>query len=181
LHCATLSGYPFEADADDIRGATLFGERGQQLGIVDDVVFEHSTGEIRYLVVEYGHQRRVLVPLDRVFRAASDEDSFSSAMTCEDLDHLPAFEDKVLNNDRQWHDYEKLHSMSMQDRATAPEPMKNRSNVTRIDDQSQRVAGASAVAGFGPKWSRFVERLKRDLTSIRGRCNRCEERDARAA
>jgi hypothetical protein len=115
-HYATLNEYRFEEDVDDIRGAKLYGEGVQQLGRIRDVVFDHATGDIRYLVVDYGHDRRVLLPLDQVFRTVTDEHSFSSELTPEDLDHLPAFDDRVLKNDRQWRDYENLHRSSMEER-----------------------------------------------------------------
>src|SRR5437899_8349352 len=101
-HYTTLSEYRFEADVDDIRGAKLFGEGSQELGHIRDVVFDHATGDIRYFVVEYGRDRRVLVPLDHVFRSVVDENSFSSELTSSDLDQLPAFDEKLLKNDRQW-------------------------------------------------------------------------------
>lgn len=241
-HYALLNEYRFEADADDIRGARLYGEGGQELGHIRDVVFEHATGDIRYMVVEYGSDRRVLIPLDRVFRTVTDEESFSSELTCEDLDRLPAFDDKVLHNDRQWRDYEQLHNSSMRERnqseeryerqwtedpvqhregapahSITPAPEPDRDNITSIDrgrrddytpeiwperlapvfgstrndseklemvpqaEGSREPAAEYVTAGLGPKWNNFSERVKRDLHNIRGRCERCEEKDSRAA
>lgn len=241
-HYATLNEYRFDGDADDIRGAKLYGEGGEELGRIRDVVFEHGTGEIQYMVVEYGSDRRVLVPLDRVFRTVTDEDSFSSELSCDDLDRLPAFDDKVLQNDRQWRDYEQLHKSSMRERkqteerykrqwtedpvqhregapahsiTSAPEP--GRDNIRSIESgrrddytpdiwperlapvfgstrndseklemvpQAEGSRGPAAeyvTAGLGPKWNNFAERVKRDLHNIRGRCERCEDKDSRAA
>lgn len=241
-HYATLNEYRFDFDADDIRGAKLYGEGGEELGRIRDVVFEHGTGEIQYMVVEYGTDRRVLVPLDRVFRTVTDEDSFSSELSCDDLDRLPAFDDKVLQNDRQWRDYEQLHKSSMRERkqrkeryerqwtedpvqhregapahSITPVPEPGSDNVTSIgrgrrDDytpdvwperlapvfgstsndseklemvpQAEGSRGPAAeyvTAGLGPKWNGFSERIKRDLHNIRGRCERCDDKDSRAA
>jgi hypothetical protein len=124
-HYATLNEYRFEGDADDIRGARLYGEGGQELGHVRDIVFDHATGDIGYLVIGYGRERRVLLPVDRVFRTVTDEDSFRSELTSEDLDHLPAFDERVLKNDRQWRDYQKLHRSSLGERRRA-EPQSER-------------------------------------------------------
>jgi hypothetical protein len=115
-HYSTLNEYKFDDDVDDIRGAKLFGEGGRELGHIRDVVFDHATGEIRYLVAEYGHDRRVLAPLNHIFRAVTDEDSFSSDLTLEDLDLLPAFDQKLLAHDREWRDYEKLHRSALKQR-----------------------------------------------------------------
>jgi len=248
-HYATLNKYRFDADVDDIRGAKLFGEGSQQLGKIHDVVFDHATGDIRYFVVAYGHERRVLVPLDHVFRTVVDEDSFSTDLTSDDLEHLPAFDAQVLENDRQWRNYEKLHRSSMKDRIAARQQVEKeyqahwtedpvqhregapahditpaprppeRSKVTPIDrgrrherdyvpdvtphrlapvfgdtrNSSEKLgmvpqAGSSSgpaseytTAGFGPKWNGFAERIKRDLVDIRGKCERCDDRDTRAA
>ena len=241
-HYATLNEYRFDSDVDDIRGSKLYGEGGQDLGKIRDVVFDHSTGEIDYFVVDNGHDRRVLVPLDRVYRTVTDENSFSSDLTAADLDHLPAFDHKVLRNDRQWRDYRKLHQESVPDRPAidreykkewTEDPVQNRpdapahsitptpdeapGNVTSIDrgrrddyapdiwperlapvfgqaaqssdklnmvPQAEHSRGPAAeyiTAGLGPKWNGFAERIKRDLHDIRGKCERCEEHDTRAA
>jgi hypothetical protein len=243
VHYATLNDYRFAVDEDDIRGAKLYGEGSQELGHIRDVVFEHRTGDIRYLVVDNGHHRRVLIPVDRVFRTAADEDSFSSEFTSDDLDHLPAFDEKILHNDRQWKDYEKLHESTMKDRNEVEQryerqwtedPVQHREgapahditpvpqrtengNVTSIDsgrrshyvpdltpqriarvftgtandsskinmvpqaDESRMPAADYMAAGLGAKWNGFTERVKRDLHHIRGKCDRCDEKDTRAA
>jgi hypothetical protein len=114
-HYATLRDYRFQADADDIRGAALYGEGGKKLARIHDIVFNHENGDIQYLVADCGHDRRVLVPVDRVFRSVTDEKSFSSGLTSEDLDHLPAFNDHMLA-ENQWKDYEQLYRSAMEDR-----------------------------------------------------------------
>jgi hypothetical protein len=241
-HYATLNEYQFDEDIADIRGSKMYGEGGQDLGRVRDVVFDHSSGDIEYLVVDNGHERRVLVPVNRVYRTVTDEDSFSSDLTAEDLEHMPAFDEKVLRNDRQWRDYRKLHEGTLPDRKMVDQeykrewvedPVQNRpdapahditptpdemsSNVTpinrgRMDDyvpdltpqrlapvfgatqddseklemvpqvgHSRGPAAGYISAGLGAKWEGFAEQIKRDLHEIRGKCERCEERDSRAA
>jgi hypothetical protein len=209
-HYATLSEYRFEADVDDIRGAKLFGEGSQELGHIRDVVFDHATGDILYFVVEYGRDRRVLVPLDHVFRSVVDENSFSSELTSSDLDQLPAFDEKLLKNDRQWRDYEKLHRSSMKEES-ASEGSSNMTSIdrTRNDDYvpdvwPQRLApvfgstrndseklemapqtrswhAEDQIARLGARWNQFAAQVKQDLHDIRGKCERCAEEDTRAA
>jgi hypothetical protein len=213
-HYATLNEYRFVADEEDIRGAKLFGEGSQELGHIRDVLFDHATGDIRYLVVEYGHDRRVLVPVDQVFRAVTDEDSFSSELSCDDLDHLPAFDENLLKNDRQWRDYEELYRSTMEDRKPSPAMEKEPSNVTPMDlprrndyvpdvwpqrlapifgstrNDSEKLEMAPRTRGWqtenlmarlGPRWNQFAGQVRRDLHAIRGKCERCEEKDTRAA
>jgi uncharacterized protein YrrD len=38
----------------DIRGSKLYGLNDEKLGKIDDVIFDHGTGEIRYVVVDTG-------------------------------------------------------------------------------------------------------------------------------
>ncbi|MFB3813545.1 MAG: PRC-barrel domain-containing protein [Terriglobales bacterium] len=70
-----MSEYPFAERADDIRGAALYGSDEEKIGNIQDVIFDHQSGDIRYLIADSG-KRRVAVPADRVFRAPADEDSF---------------------------------------------------------------------------------------------------------
>src|SRR5258708_6109279 len=51
-HQGTLRDYRFSDAAEDIRGATLYGLNDEKLGTIDDVIFDHSTGLIRYVVVK---------------------------------------------------------------------------------------------------------------------------------
>ena len=56
-HIGTLRDYRFaEVDeaADDIRGAKVYGMDDEKLGKIDDVIFDHATGAIRYVVVDTG-------------------------------------------------------------------------------------------------------------------------------
>jgi PRC-barrel domain protein len=211
-HYATLNEYRFAATEEDVRGAILYGEDGEELGRIRDVVFDHASGDIRYFVVEYGRNRRVLVPLDRVFRTVMDEDSFSTELMAEDLDRLPAFDEKLMKNDRQWRDYEKLHHSTMSEgslEARAPQrskvtPINRPRNDYRPDIWPQRLAPIFGSTGndsgkiemvphtqswqaddtendLGERWNQFADQVKRNLNNLRGDCERCKDKDTRAA
>ena len=49
-----LRNYRFTDDKEDIRGAKLFGLNDEKLGKIDDVIFDHNSGWIRYVVVDTG-------------------------------------------------------------------------------------------------------------------------------
>jgi uncharacterized protein YrrD len=56
-HCGLLRNYRFSDSseaAEDIRGAKLYGVNDEKLGKIEDVIFDHSTGLIRYVVVDTG-------------------------------------------------------------------------------------------------------------------------------
>ncbi len=94
-HYMTLQDFRFADDVDDIRGATLYSF-GNKVGKIEDVVFAHETGEIRYLVAGISGGRRVLVPPEHVLRSTVDEDEFDTDLSREELEQLPAFDEKLL-------------------------------------------------------------------------------------
>ena len=112
-HYATLQDHQFDADLDDIRGATLYGEGGEKLAKIDDVVYDHRSGDIEYLVANEGHRRRVLVPVTNVRTAITSDRDFDSDLTHDDIDHLPAFQDAMLKHDDNWSNYLRLHHDAM--------------------------------------------------------------------
>jgi sporulation protein YlmC with PRC-barrel domain len=118
-HYSTLQDFQFDADVKDIRGAALYGADQSKIGKVADVVFDHENGTIRYLVVDIGHSRRVLLPLNHVYRTAIDEEAFETDLSSAELDRLPAFDQKVLDSDESWKSYEQLHRSSLEDRDKA--------------------------------------------------------------
>jgi hypothetical protein len=118
-HYSTLQDYQFDADVKDIRGAALYGPDHSKVGKIADIVFDHDNGAIRYLVADVGHDRRVMLPLNRIYRTLVDEDSFETDLSTAELDQLPAFDDKVLESDQSWKSYEQLHRSSLEERNKA--------------------------------------------------------------
>jgi PRC-barrel domain len=118
-HYSTLQDYQFDADVKDIRGAALYGPDQSKIGKITDVVFDHDNGAIRYLVADVGHGRRVMLPLNHIYRTAVDENAFETDLTTTELDRLPAFEDKVLDSDQSWKSYEQLHRAALEERDKA--------------------------------------------------------------
>ena len=102
-HYGTLRDYRFDPDdVDDIRGAVLFDSTGEKIANIKDVVFDHDTGHIQYLVVDAGKNHHVLVPLDRVYRSVVDEENFETDLTRRDLEALPKFDEKALEDEDKW-------------------------------------------------------------------------------
>jgi sporulation protein YlmC with PRC-barrel domain len=118
-HYSTLQDFQFDADVKDIRGAALYGADQSKIGKIADVVFDHDKGTIRYLVADIGHDRRVMLPLNHLYRTAIDEDSFETDLTAAELDRLPAFDQKVLDSDQSWKSYEQLHRSALEERDKA--------------------------------------------------------------
>lgn len=104
-HYGMLRDYAFAGDIDDIRGADLYAADGK-IGTVKDVIFDHDNGDIRYLVADLGHDRRVLIDSGHVFRSTADEDSFETDLTAGEASRLPRFDETALEAE---HDWERHH------------------------------------------------------------------------
>lgn len=110
-HYGTLHDYKFE-DIPDVRGAEVYGVNNEKLGKVDDVIFEHSTGEIRYVVVDTGgwlKSKKFLVPMSRIQLYGNQEDKFYAELDKERIQMLPEFDEKTLKSEAGWADYEKRY------------------------------------------------------------------------
>jgi hypothetical protein len=104
-----LRDYRFTDAAEDIRGAKLYGLDDEKLGKIDDVIFDHSTGLIRYVVVDTGGwltTKQFIVPADRLRASAKHDDDFEVNLTKAQVESFPPYLDTDLESDEQWSDYE---------------------------------------------------------------------------
>jgi sporulation protein YlmC with PRC-barrel domain len=100
-HYGTLQDYQFSNDVDDIRGTDVFDRAEEKLGSVKDVVFNHETGDIRYLVVDR-HGKNYLVPRQYMFRTVRDENDFLIDMSVEQFESLPTIDNDDLKREHDW-------------------------------------------------------------------------------
>jgi sporulation protein YlmC with PRC-barrel domain len=107
-HYGVLHEYKLE-EVDDVRGAEVYGVNDEKLGTIDDVVFDHSSGEIRYIVLKTGGLtgKRIMVPANRIEPYGHHEDKFYAELDKERLEMLPEFNDEMLKSEGDWRDYEK--------------------------------------------------------------------------
>jgi hypothetical protein len=94
---------------EDIRGASLYGLNDEKLGKIDDVIFDHSSGDIRYVVVDTGgwlSTKKFLVPAEKLRASTEHKDDFASDLTKERIEDFPAYKESDLHNDTDWTDYE---------------------------------------------------------------------------
>src|SRR5215472_3988494 len=114
-HYGLLRDYRFEDDgtADDIRGSNVYGRNDEKLGEIDDVIFDHSTGIVRYLVVETGGwfaHKKFLVPPHRLHIAAEHKkDDFSVNLDKSQIETLPRYNEADLQSEKRWKLYEKQY------------------------------------------------------------------------
>jgi sporulation protein YlmC with PRC-barrel domain len=110
-HYGSLRATKFE-DAEDIRGSEVYGVNGEKLGEIDDVIFDHTTGDIRYVVVDTGgwlSSRKFLVPASQIQPYGHDGDKFYADLDKERIGLLPQYDERRLKSESDWYDYEKRY------------------------------------------------------------------------
>ncbi len=110
-HYGILREYKLE-EVDDVRGAEVYGVNDEKLGTIDDVIFDHSNGEIRYIVLRTGGLlggKRIMVPSNRIEPYGNHEDKFYAELDKDRLEMLPEFSDEALKSETGWADFEKQY------------------------------------------------------------------------
>jgi hypothetical protein len=104
-----LRNYRFTDGEEDIRGSKLYGVDDEKLGKIDDVIFDHSSGLIRYIVVDTGgwlSTKKFIVPADRLRPSEKHDDDFAVDLTRAQVEQFPPYSDTDLESDEQWSQYE---------------------------------------------------------------------------
>ncbi|HUS20046.1 MAG TPA: PRC-barrel domain-containing protein [Terriglobales bacterium] len=113
-----LKDYRFDNEADDIRGADVYGVNGEKLGEIDDVIFDSLSGELKYVVIDTGgwltSQRFIVPALQLTIREEGDED-YHINLTREQIERFPEYKEETLSSDDQWTDYEQRYERSIED------------------------------------------------------------------
>jgi len=107
--CGMLRDYRFTNAAEDIRGSKLYGLNDEKLGKIDDVIFDHASGSIRYVVVDTGgwlSSKKFIVPAERLRCSAEHKDDFAVDLDKTQVEKFPPYNEKDLESDQQWADYE---------------------------------------------------------------------------
>lgn len=108
-HYGTLRDTSIAAASEDIRGAHVYGLNDEKLGKIDDVIFDHSSGDIRYAVIDTGgwlHSKKFLIPTDGLRASRKHEDDFETNLTKQQIESFPPYNESDLKSDEHWSDYE---------------------------------------------------------------------------
>src|SRR5438270_5732887 len=100
-HYGILREYKLE-EVDDVRGADVYGVNDEKLGTIDDVVFDHANGEIRYIVLKTGgvlSSKRIMVPANRIEPYGNHDNKFYAELDKTRLEMLPEFNDDMLKSE----------------------------------------------------------------------------------
>ena len=204
-HYGLLRDYRFddEGTAGDIRGAKIYGRDDEKLGKIDDVIFDHSTGGIRYVVVDTGgwlSSKKFLVPPERIRTSQKHKDDFEISATKEQIERFPAYNESDLKSDENWKNYEKRYEAAWHDgpvqhrkgsdRDITPTPDEMPEEVGSIGSRLSREQAAeigsriipagsdevtiqSSAMGIGSRWSTFEQRLRQRRRDITQSCQTC--------
>jgi len=116
-HYGTLRDYRFaDKDIDDIRGADIYGVNDEKLGDIDDVIFDHSTGDIRYVVVDSGgwlSSKKFLVPADRLRPSVKHDNDYQVDMTKAQIEQFPPYDEKYVDDSDRWREYDDRYQKQM--------------------------------------------------------------------
>jgi sporulation protein YlmC with PRC-barrel domain len=203
-HYGLLRNYRFNdaTAADDIRGANIYGRDDERLGTIDDVIFDHSTGDIRYVVVDAGgwfSSKKFLVPAHRL-HTSNNENAYSVNLDKKQIEDFPRYDESHLDSTTNWQTYEKRytdawHAGPIQHREGSdrnvtptasempPEPGSigsqlseaERARVTSrvIPPLSNDVTIEHTAVGLGDRWSTFEQRLRQQRRQITKACTTC--------
>jgi sporulation protein YlmC with PRC-barrel domain len=158
-HFGILREYRFD-DIQDVRGSEVYGVNDEKLGTIDDVVFDHSTGDIRYVVLKTGLlSKRVIVPANRIDSYGNHEDKFYADLDKERLEMLPEFKDNALKSQQDWSIYEKEYESRLNDGAI----LYNKDTGRIVTPPIEQVEGARRT----PLTGEARQSLDRDFTPQR--------------
>src|SRR5690242_17640976 len=153
---------------EDIRGAEVYGVNDEKLGKIQDVIFDHSSGDIRYVVVDTGGLlggKKFMVPANRVEPYGNHDDKFYAELDKERIQMLPEYDEKHLKSEDSWADYERRYQNSWNEGNV----MYNRNTGRIVTPPPQEVQGGRTK----PLSKEGKESLERDFTPER----RGQERD----
>lgn len=201
-HCGLLGEYRFSETIDDIRGRTLYGSEDEKLGKIDDVIFDHSSGDILYVVVDTGgwlRTKKFIVPADRLWSSPQHENAFGSNLTKKQVEAFPPYDARDLDSADKWKDYEGRYRAKWEsgpvmhraenDRNITPTthqmqgtgPTTQALDKTPISSSTERVvpAGVDSVVisnsavGIGGRWDTFQARLRERRKEAVAGCSTC--------
>lgn len=137
-----LREYRFTNAAEDIRGSKLYGLKDEKLGKIDDVIFDHFTGLINYVVVDTGgwlSTKKFIVPANRLRASVEHKDDFAVDLTKAQVEAFPPYNEADVESEQQWTDYEGRYRSKWE-----ADPVMHRTGTDRnITPTTQQMPGSS--------------------------------------
>lgn len=113
-HYGTLRDFRFsEKDIDDIRGSDVYGRDDEKLGEIDDVIFDHSTGDIRNVVIDAGgwlSGKKFTVPAEHLQPSPKHADDYYIPLSKKEVESFPKYDEDAVRDSDRWKDYESRYN-----------------------------------------------------------------------
>jgi len=111
-HYGTLKDTAISTPSEDVRGAHLYSFGDDKLGKIVDVIFDHSTGDILYAIVDTGgwlSSKKFLVPAEALRPSPKHKDDFEASLTKRQIESFPPCNESDLESDSKWSGYERSY------------------------------------------------------------------------
>ena len=201
-HYGTLRDYRFtnlDAATDDIRGSKVYGLNDEKLGEIADVIFNHATGEITYVVIDTGgwlSSKKFIVPPNQLRPSVQHEDDFKVDLTQEQIESFPPYDEADVESEEKWNDYQGRYRSKWEQKPIMHRVATDRNITPTTKQQIQSGSGTLASAddeevanvtpirtetslgmdASGPsrRWSTFEDRLRERRQEIVSVCAACK-------
>jgi hypothetical protein len=204
-HLGTLRDYRFNSideAKDDVRGSKVYGPGDEKLGKIDDVIFDHSTGAIQYVVIDTGgwlSSKKFLVPPPALRPSVDHEDDFRVELTQHQIESFPPYNEADLESDEKWAVYDGRYRSKWEsspimhrvatDRNITPTTQQQidagSGTLPSIDEEvsgitPMRTEASLGVDASGPslRWNTFEDRLRQRRQEIVSACTTCKSSPA---
>jgi hypothetical protein len=108
-HNASVGTQVVPEDIRDIRGTSVRGADGSKLGDVSDVIVDHETMQIRYLVVDsqgWLDSQTFLLPAELIAGDKNDDANLAANVTREQIEHAPRYDNEAPKSGNEWKNYQ---------------------------------------------------------------------------
>ena len=160
MHFGLLNDYKFADQGREIRGTLVYGEDNEKLGTIHDVIFDHETGTIKYAVIDTGgwlKHKYFLVPANRIMPYGKHEDHFYAKLRKEQIEYLPPYDPKVVENRDRWDEYEKRYESAWTDEGGVLHAKGSPRIITPEPDQTTATTGGVSDVAGRDIWPKRIE------------------------
>lgn len=160
----TLGDYRFSDTreaASDIRGSKVYGRSDEELGKIDDVVFDQATGGIVYLVVDTGgwlSTKKFVVPPQVIRPSLQHETDFRVDLNKEQIEKFPPYDREKLDSEEQWTDYDRRYRSKWEEGPVMHRAGTDR-NITPTPKQQLHSGSGTIPAASGTRSNETVSEL----------------------
>jgi sporulation protein YlmC with PRC-barrel domain len=207
-HLGTLRDYRFsnvDEATDDVRGSKVYGFNDEKLGKIDDVIFDHASGRIQYVVIDTGgwlSSKKFLVPPQALRPSVDHDEDFRVDLSQAQIESFPPYNEADIESDEKWADYDGRYRSQWEakpvmhrvatDRNITPTtrqqidagsgslPSGDEEEETVSDITPMRTEASLGVDPSGPsrRWDTFENRLRQRRQEIVSACTTCKSSPA---